>query len=111
LTKDYTPRKNHYEGRICHQLIAAALFSTTSSVGRMFPEYFSPFRITTLAFVFATAQFCIEEWSSGEFRNTSLGSTNMVAKYESHLTGLVAFRNVAALRLKNLSNDWRNFGL
>jgi hypothetical protein len=96
---------------VVNELIAAALFSGASSVGVLFPEYFTPFRVTTVAYVFATVQFCLEEWSSGQWVSESLGAVNMLEKYEAHLFGLKEFCAVAPRRFRKLSNGWREFGL
>jgi hypothetical protein len=104
-------RCDHYEGAVVNELMAAALFSGPSSVGVLFPEYFRPFRVTTVAYVFANTQFCIEEWSSGRYIPESLGAVNMLEKYEAHLFGLKEFCAMAPKRFQRLSNGWHKFGL
>ncbi|KAF8593458.1 hypothetical protein BDV93DRAFT_516549 [Ceratobasidium sp. AG-I] len=108
--QQYAPVYGHYESDILTQIIAAALFSSPSSVGIMFSDYFNPMQLTTVAFILANIQFCIEEWETGNFRPHDLSTTEMLNKYIAHLRGLKEARAAARTRISRLQQDWFNFG-
>ncbi|KAG8728868.1 hypothetical protein FRC10_004508, partial [Ceratobasidium sp. 414] len=62
---EYYPMYGHYESSLLTKAIAAALFGGPYSVGVTFRDYFEPMPLTTVAFILANMQFCIEEWETG----------------------------------------------
>ncbi|KAG9088020.1 hypothetical protein FRC06_002258 [Ceratobasidium sp. 370] len=107
--KTYSPRDSHYENPDIACCIAAAFFYAPSAVGLQFPDYFDEMPLTIVAFILAIWQFCLEEWSSGYFESRDLGASHMLDKYEAHLAGLKALRDVAPQRLSDLQTDWRDY--
>jgi hypothetical protein len=110
LIKNFVPREDHYEGMLCANFIAAVLYNGPSSVAALYPKYFNPLQATTVAFVFALAQFGIEEFSTGGYINTSLGAANMLAKYKAHLFGLKEFIAAAPGQWDRLNQSWCEHG-
>ncbi|KAF8873160.1 hypothetical protein BD779DRAFT_1452129, partial [Infundibulicybe gibba] len=52
---------------IIKQAIKETWFQKKGSPGVLFTEHFNPITIPTLAIVFTTIEFCIQEWSSGMY--------------------------------------------
>ncbi|KAJ7809507.1 hypothetical protein B0H13DRAFT_1927896 [Mycena leptocephala] len=61
-----------------------------TKVGRsvMFPEYFSPIALITLALIFTAIEFCIEEYSTGRFKQGIFDELLDKDRYETHLKDL-----------------------
>ncbi|KAG8720796.1 hypothetical protein FRC08_018132 [Ceratobasidium sp. 394] len=105
----YSPREGHYESPDIARCIAAAFFYSPSAVGLQFPDYFEEMPLTIVAFILAVWQFCLEEWSNGYFQSRDLGASHMLDKYEAHLAGLKAMRDVAPNHLHQLQTNWRKY--
>ncbi|KAG9091639.1 hypothetical protein FRC06_000482 [Ceratobasidium sp. 370] len=107
---EYQPAYGHYESGTLSQAIAVALFSNPSSVGVTFQNYFDPMPLTTVAFVLANVQFCIEEYEHGQFQPHDLNAADMLNKYVAHLRGLKEARAGAKARVLRLQQEWFDYG-
>ncbi|KAG9084474.1 hypothetical protein FRC06_004070 [Ceratobasidium sp. 370] len=105
----YSPREGHYENPDIARCIAAAFFYSPSAVGVQFPDYFEEMPLTIIAFILAVWQFCLEEWSNGYYESRDLGASHMLDKFEAHLAGLKALRDIAPDRLDDLQTEWRDY--
>ncbi|KAG8727972.1 hypothetical protein FRC10_005438, partial [Ceratobasidium sp. 414] len=108
---EFRPAYGHYESSLITKSIAAALFNSPNSVGATFCEYFDPMPLTTVAFILATMQFCIEEWETGQWQLRDLSASDMLNKYVAHLRGLKAARAAAKFRMRRLVEHWHGFGV
>ncbi|KAG9098213.1 hypothetical protein FRC06_006638, partial [Ceratobasidium sp. 370] len=105
----YSPRDGHYKNPDIVHCIAAAFFYAPSMVGLQFPDYFDEMPLTIVAFILAIWQFCLKEWSNGYFEGRDLGTSHMLDKYEAHLAGLKALRDIAPDRLNDLQTEWHDY--
>ncbi|CCO37226.1 hypothetical protein BN14_11380 [Rhizoctonia solani AG-1 IB] len=104
-------RRGHYESELMHHAFAVALFHNEGSVGAIFHEYFDTLESTTIAYILANIQFCLEEWSTGRHENRDLSTGQMLAKFESHMQAWKQFKNAAPRRALNLARQWFDYGL
>ncbi|KAG8707607.1 hypothetical protein FRC08_000392 [Ceratobasidium sp. 394] len=107
---EYQPAYGHYESDSLSQAIAVALFSSPTSVGVTFRNYFDPMPLTTVAFVLANVQFCIEEYETGQFQPHDLNAADMLNKYVAHLRGLKEARAGAKTRMSRMQGEWFDYG-
>jgi hypothetical protein len=56
-------------------------------------------------------QFCVEEWSTGDFKPKRLDDADMPEKFLCHMRCLENFAKTASRRLSNLQEAWYNYGL
>ncbi|KAG8777367.1 hypothetical protein FRC12_000417 [Ceratobasidium sp. 428] len=104
------PDYGHYENPLLTHAIAATVFANSNAPGAVHPEMFNPVQLTTVAFVLAIIQFCLEEWETGQFQARDLSMTDMLNKYVAHLRGLKEARAAAKGRMKRLQQHWFKFG-
>ncbi|KAG9084323.1 hypothetical protein FRC06_004123, partial [Ceratobasidium sp. 370] len=107
---EFSPPYGHYESDLVTHAIACTMFSTPTSIGVVHREFFKPMPLTTVAFVLAMIQFCIEEWETGYFKPHDLNMTDTLHKYVAHLRGLKEARSGAKKRMKALQKKWFEFG-
>ncbi|KAG9118480.1 hypothetical protein FRC07_006999 [Ceratobasidium sp. 392] len=104
------PDYGHYENPLLTHAIAATVFANPNAPGAVHCEMFNPVPLTTVAFVLAIVQFCLEEWETGQFQARDLSMTDMLNKYVAHLRGLKEARAAAKGRMKRLQQHWFDFG-
>ncbi|KAG9088293.1 hypothetical protein FRC06_002110 [Ceratobasidium sp. 370] len=106
----FNPLYGHYESELLTKSITAALFSGPYSVGITFRDYFDPLLLTTVTFILANMQFCLEEWETGQFQPRDLKTSDMLNKYIAHLQGLKEAHQAAKGRMARLQEHWFKFG-
>ncbi|KAG9091249.1 hypothetical protein FS749_016677 [Ceratobasidium sp. UAMH 11750] len=106
----YSPPYGHYESHLLTQAIAVTMFSNPNAIGVVHREFFEPMPLTTVAFVLAIIQFCLEEWETGRFKSRDLSMTDLLHKYVAHLRGLKETRITAKSRVERLQEKWFEFG-
>ncbi|KAG9077446.1 hypothetical protein FRC06_008906, partial [Ceratobasidium sp. 370] len=106
----FSPPYGHYESDLLTQAIALTMFKDPNAVGVVHCEFFDPMPLTTVAFILAIIQFCIEEWETGHFKARDLSMTDLLHKYVAHLRGLKETRIGAKGRMQRLQEHWFNFG-
>ncbi|KAG9092896.1 hypothetical protein FRC06_011745 [Ceratobasidium sp. 370] len=107
---EFNPVYGHYESDLLTKAIAATLFNGPYSVGATFHDYFEPMPLTTVAFILANMQFCLEEWETGQYQPHDLKTSGMLNKYIAHLRGLKEARRAAKGRMARLQDHWFEFG-
>ncbi|KAG9091538.1 hypothetical protein FS749_016466, partial [Ceratobasidium sp. UAMH 11750] len=109
--KQFSPPSGHYESDLLTNAIATTMFSGPNAVGVVYKEFFNPMPLTTVAFVLAIVQFCIEEYETGNFRPHDLSMTDLLNKYVAHLRGLKEASAAAKKRMARLQQHWHDYGL
>ncbi|KAG9089976.1 hypothetical protein FRC06_001263 [Ceratobasidium sp. 370] len=108
---EFDPTYGHYESSLLTKAIAAALFGGPYSVGVTFRDYFEPMPLTTVTFILANMQFCIEEWEAGQWVSQDLSTSDMLNKYVAHLQGLKEAHAAVRGHIGRLQDHWFAFGL
>ncbi|KAF8595891.1 hypothetical protein BDV93DRAFT_514591 [Ceratobasidium sp. AG-I] len=67
--------------------------------------------LPTIAFVLTMMQECIEEWATGQFLSRDLNLMTQQGRFDSHLWGLLNYRNKAWSRLLRFQRRWLDGGL
>ncbi|KAJ7804095.1 hypothetical protein B0H13DRAFT_560087 [Mycena leptocephala] len=81
-------RTGYAKNPIIMEAIRCIWFKTKAGRGVMFPEYFSPITLVTLALIFTAIEFCIEEYSTGRFKQGIFDELLNKDRYETHLKDL-----------------------
>ncbi|TBU58249.1 hypothetical protein BD310DRAFT_977542 [Dichomitus squalens] len=86
-------------GFALHPIIQKAIqknwFSDATGLGVRYSTYFSPIRNVTLALLFTTIEFCLDQWETGIF-NSRLQFTEKLykPKYDKHLRAIQEWREI-----------------
>jgi hypothetical protein len=56
-------------------------------------------------------QFCIEEWDSGDFKDSGLNVNLQARDFEDHYNGLRVYERRAAGRLTRFREEWFQYGM
>ncbi|KAG6877099.1 hypothetical protein C0992_010838, partial [Termitomyces sp. T32_za158] len=66
--KDPNTQQGYLQNAIVLSILVTAWFKDASDIGALFPQYFNPISLHSLALVLTAIDFCITEWSSGTFK-------------------------------------------
>ncbi|KAI0280059.1 hypothetical protein BGY98DRAFT_966330 [Russula aff. rugulosa BPL654] len=86
--KRYTP----YSHPIIQQAVNATLFRNRDDAGVVYHEHFSPMPIPVIALVLTVVQWCIDEWSDGQQKDSSWDERTLHGVYSSHISSLFSFQ-------------------
>ncbi|KAJ7904067.1 hypothetical protein B0H13DRAFT_1881913 [Mycena leptocephala] len=87
-TPNTKKRTGYAKNPIIMEAIRCIWFKTKVGRSVMLPEYFSPITLITLALIFTAIEFCIEEYSTGRFKQGIIDELLDKDRYETHLKDL-----------------------
>ncbi|KAH9852901.1 hypothetical protein C2E23DRAFT_729674, partial [Lenzites betulinus] len=84
--EDVEARRRFAHNRIVTTVIKEQWFADAGAPGVKYAAQFSPIREVTLALIFTTIEYCLDQWMSGHYdKNLTFSEKVYRAKYEQHL--------------------------
>ncbi|OJT05253.1 hypothetical protein TRAPUB_3960 [Trametes pubescens] len=84
--EDVEVRRRFAHNRIVTTVIKEQWFADAGGPGVKYATQFSPIREVTLALIFTTIEYCLDQWVSGHYdKNLTFSEKVYRAKYERHL--------------------------
>ncbi|KAH7904151.1 hypothetical protein BJ138DRAFT_1019520 [Hygrophoropsis aurantiaca] len=90
-TKNNTKRSGLLRHKIIQTAINLVCFRNKRDLGVIYEEYFNPFPVTGLAFIFTAIECCIDEWASGTRTEVSFTEEGYKEVYDRHVANLRKF--------------------
>jgi len=90
--RDRGKRHSPYSHPIIQEAINVTLFRNKNDVGVVYHEHFSPMPIPVIALILTVVQWCIDEWSDGQRKDSSWEESRLHVVYSSHVSSLLIFQ-------------------
>jgi len=89
------PPHGLYRHPIIQKVVNITWFQNKDDVGIIFHQYFAPIPFEAIALVLTVIECCIDEWSTGTYKESSWKEVDYQANYLSHLNSLRDYHNRA----------------
>ncbi|KZP03907.1 hypothetical protein FIBSPDRAFT_968590 [Athelia psychrophila] len=101
--------------RIIYEILRITFFNDKEDLGAIFPSYFNPVSLVTLATIITAVDFCLKEWSTGEFIKAKFYEKAITIDYTSYLKKIQDWHGLApetvTKMLTKMHNRLRLFSL
>ncbi|KZP20962.1 hypothetical protein FIBSPDRAFT_891562 [Athelia psychrophila] len=81
--------------RIIYEILRITFFNDKEDLGAIFPSYFNPVSLVTLATIITAVDFCLKEWSTGEFIKAKFYEKAITIDYTSYLKKIQDWHGLA----------------
>ncbi|KAJ7487081.1 hypothetical protein FB451DRAFT_1391935 [Mycena latifolia] len=104
--KNPEEREGYGENKIIASVRKLTTFNNTDSVGILFPAYFNPISLFTLALDMTILGFCTEEWSTGTFKKATFSEKAVSENYCTHLADAERWSCLNEAVVGNIRRKW-----
>ncbi|KZP30193.1 hypothetical protein FIBSPDRAFT_1038523 [Athelia psychrophila] len=88
-------RSQFAQHHIIYEILRTTFFNDREDLGVIFTSYFNPISLATLAIVITAVDFCLKEWSTGEFVKAKFYETAITIDYTSYLKKMQDWHGLA----------------